>query len=278
MLMLHDRLIAAEERICNLSAELDRRAPEIPAIPKGISVDHATRGCFFRFLAKPGTWPAYSEMEAQEEVTKRLLTALMALYDSDTGYTSVTFCQSPLLEASSNDVAMSTAIHNMGHEAETIKLSEALLAVPKATLVEGIISSSVPTFSMAAASSALNETFSAIWMMPEKGRLKLGAKEGVVWNIIAGSMPSVKEVAIPDMWERIIQAARPWYLSSSGSCPPATVREGARSGDAETYVEDRIVLDKVDIKRFTMAAMLLNENISPRVPEVLVALQIADMN
>ena len=117
MLMLHDRLIAAEERICNLSAELDRRAPEIPAIPKGISVDHATRGCFFRFLAKPGTWPAYSELEAQEEVTKRLLTALMALYDSDTGYTSVTFCQSPLLEASSNDVAMSTAIHNMGHEA-----------------------------------------------------------------------------------------------------------------------------------------------------------------
>ena len=206
-LMLHDRVVAAEERICALTAELDRRAPALPPSPEKVTVQHATRGCFFSFLAAPGTWPAYEEEGAQEAAAKRLVAALAQKYDGARGHTSVTFCQAPLAEAGAQHIGTAVAFMNaaravMGRQREGGELSEAaiLAACPKATVVEGVVSSAAPGFTVAWAAAALDEAFGALFMHPDSDtrRDEQGREDSVgqaVWGLVAGHRPSLEEVA-----------------------------------------------------------------------------------
>ena len=273
--MLHDRVVAAEERICALTAELDRRAPALPPSPEKVTVQHATRGCFFSFLAAPGTWPAYEEEGAQEAVAKRLVAALVKKYDGARGHTSVTFCQASLAEAGAQHIGTAVAFMNaaravMGRQGEGGELSEAaiLAACPKATVVEGVVSSAAPGFTVAWAAAALDEAFGELFMHPDSAtrRDEQGREDSVgqaVWGLVAGHRPSLEEVALPDVWEKIVQAARPWYLAAMST---------SRGADVETYVEEAVVLGKGDVGRLAMATVL-NENVNPRVPQVLAALE-----
>ena len=261
--MLHDRLVAAEERICTLTAELDRRAPVVPGSPERVVVQHITRGCFFSFLAGPGSWPPYSQTDAQEGVAKSLVAALVQQYDGDRGHTSVTFCQAPLAEARAGDIETTAAIMNMtrhatGGRGEPLDEDALRAAIPHATLVEGVISSAAPGFSPTIAAHAIKEAFGAIWMLPDMTPWPYGedSVRDAVWGILASSTPSVEELAMVDPWERVVQAARPWSLTAM-----------ANGRGVEVYGEERLVLQKADVGHIALATTL-NGNVTPHVPAV----------
>ena len=265
-LMLHDRLVAAEEYIADLQRNLDKRAPALPATT--MTLDRVRKGVFFSFKAYKDLWPAVEDKDWNKQAAL-LMTEFQAFEMSPTLTLSVETIRNSV---AGRNLSRSLDLDRLGHLPDAMPaLPEEIpeymldrLFVRQYVVVEGVITSSNPCFCVEIAGACIERAWSSTWI-PKSGIEEMiqplaRKSEWYMMALFEMRMDTrrVQELRYPDAWEHLMSVDGMAYYDAEGEL----VAEGGhvfRSAERDRMY--RVAIEADDIRPDTRAVCKLIEEL-----------------